>query len=297
MTNKSHEAVDTPEMKLFEGERVLVILGLIGFVLAACIAVYIGINGSVILPEGNAWSAFSFDAAVGIFLLSIAAILPLSGLNLRKRKMVRWFFIVSFLYNYAVETLQHFRGINPRFSQVGTVGDGIAGALFGLDALLIVVVTMLLAIPYFRQKKANERPLVVLGIRYAFLSLMFAFAAGIWMIIVQGRFTGTAGNLIILHGLGFHALQTLPLLGWMTERTQIAGKQVSRLIHVGSIAWTISIVLIFIQTMLGDSVFEWTTLPILACVLLLIWVATASVAAYWLMKVPLKIDSQTPHSL
>jgi len=285
------------EMRLFQGERILVIIGLLGFVLAAGIAVYIGLYGTEIPPEGSAESAFSFDAAIGIFILSVAAFLPLSGLSPRKRAGVRWFFIISVVYSYAIETIQHFRGINPRFSNIGGVADQIAGALFGLDAILIVIVTALLAIPYFRKRQPDERPLLVLGIRYAFISLMFAFAAGIWMIVMQGRFTGAAGNLIVLHGLGFHALQTLPLLGWLQERAGTDEQRARRIIHIGSVVWTISIILICLQTALGRSVFELTTLPILAGAMLLVWVLTVIAAGFGLLWLPSGSAVQPPNRI
>lgn len=274
MTDTNRIVTKVPDMKLFAEEKLLVIVSLVGFALAAGIAVYIGMYGSIILPEGDVERAFSFDAALAIFTLSIAAILPVSGLSPRKRVGVRWFFIPAALYAYAIETIQHFRGINPRFSQVGTVADTIANSLFGLDALLIVIVTALLAIPYFRIRQPNERPLLVLGIRYAFLSTMIAFAAGIWMIALQSRYIGEAGNLIVLHGIGFHALQALPLLGWLSERARTDEKRARRLIQTGSIAWMLSIILIGTQTALGHTVFELTTLPILAGVMLLVSAAT-----------------------
>ncbi|SDZ14752.1 hypothetical protein [Thermoactinomyces sp. DSM 45892] len=285
---RSHKIDHVQESKLFEGEKILVMVGLLGFLLSFGIVIYIAINGAVVLPEGNAWSAFSFDAAIGMFTLSLAAILPLSGLSPGKRKAVRWFFIIALLYIYGAETIQHLRGINPRFSQVNETFDMIVGYLFGIDAVLMIVVSLLLAIPYFRQKKSHERPLVVLGIRYAFISLLFAFAAGAWMSIVQSRFTGSAGNLIVLHGLSFHALQTLPLLGWMTEWMQITQKKARQLIHIGSIAWTISIMLIFVQTTLGHSVFEWTVLPIIGGVILLIYSGITAISMYGALKPLLK---------
>ncbi|MDQ0416663.1 hypothetical protein J2Z48_000830 [Croceifilum oryzae] len=285
---RNHKMDIAQESKLFEGEKILVMVSLLGFLLSFGIVIYIGINGSVVLPEGNAWSAFSFDAAVGMFTLSLAAILPLSGLSSGKRKAVRWFFIIALLYVYFAETVQHLRGINPRFSQVNETFDMIIGYLFGIDAVLMIVVSLLLAIPYFRRKKSHERPLVVLGIRYAFISLLFAFAAGAWMSVVQSRFTGSAGNLIVLHGLSFHALQTLPLLGWLMGWIQIAKKKARQLIHIGSIAWTISIVLIFVQTALGHSVFEWTVLPIISGVMLLIYITITAIAMYGALKSMLK---------
>ncbi|WP_028403263.1 hypothetical protein [Ectobacillus panaciterrae] len=271
-------------MKLFEGEKLLVIISMLGFVLAVGIAVYIGLYGAIIFPEGNLERAFSFNAAIALFILSIAAILPIAGLSPRKRAAVRWAFTLTVLYAYAIETIQHFRGINPRFTRAGSAVDSIAGALFGLDSLLIIIVTVLLAIPFYRKRQMNERPLLVLGIRYALFSTMIAFASGIWMIALQGRYTGEAGNLIVLHGLSFHALQALMLLGWLSERAHTDKKHALRRIHFGSFAWMISIVLIGLQTALGRSVFELTALPLLAGVMLLIWLATVVVAAFELLR-------------
>ncbi|MDW7617131.1 hypothetical protein SC499_21210 [Peribacillus simplex] len=293
----SNGKVDNSDLQLFRGEKLLVMISLLGFVLAIGVALYIGIFGNVVLPEGNLDRAFSFDAAIALFLLSIAAILPISGLSSRKRAAARWFFIPAILYAYAIETIQHFRGINPRFSKAGSnTVDSIAGALFGLDSLLIIIVVVLLAISFYRKRQMNERPLVVLGIRYAFLSIMFAFASGLWMIVLQSRYTGESGNLIVLHGLSFHALQALPLLGWLSERTRIEKKHTRRLIHFGSLAWTISILLISIQTVLGHSIFEWTILPIVSGIMLLTWLASVVTAIFNLFWPKTVILDQSSHS-
>ena len=93
MTETNRNAAKEMDVRLFAGERLLVMVGLLGFALAAIIALYIGFNGAAVLPEGNLESAFSFDAAIGLFILSIAAIMPLSGFSSRKRAIIRWVFI------------------------------------------------------------------------------------------------------------------------------------------------------------------------------------------------------------
>lgn len=272
------------KVKLFEGEKWLVITSILGFVIAAFIALYILLNGAIRLPEGHLDQAFSFNAAIAMFLLSIAAFLPVSGLQERKKAGYRRVFILATLYAYGQETIQHFRGLNPRFSNEGTLIDNIAGILFGIDSLLLIVATAMLAIQYFRRQKENPRPLLNLGIRYAFLSVMFAFAAGIFMSVLQGRYTGDAGNLIVLHGIGFHGLQTIPLLGWLQERVSTNENQSKRLIHLGGVAWMIVIVLIALQTALGASVFEWSFLPIVAGVFLFVWFMTLFVSIAGVMR-------------
>jgi hypothetical protein len=60
-----------------------------------------------------------------------------------------------------------------------------------------------------------------------------AFVAGLWMITLNGRYTGVGGNIIVLHGLSFHALQVLPLLGWRLERSRAEARRMQMLLHVG----------------------------------------------------------------
>ncbi|WP_338786904.1 hypothetical protein [Metabacillus sp. FJAT-53654] len=273
-----------PVIKLFEGEKWLVVTSSIGFILAAGIAIYLFFQDPIILPEGNVKDAFSFNTAIGVFILSIAAILPFSQFRDRSRKMMRWLFIITALYAYAVETIQNFRGLNPRFSREGSVFDIIAGILFGVDSLVLVTLALLLTIQFFRLKAPVERPLLILGIRYALLSVFVANLGGVWMILLQDRFTGDAGNLIVLHGIGFHALQTLIVPGWFLERAQINEKLKKSLIHYGSIAWMLSIIVIGIQTGLGNTVFELSTFPILAIILLFIWLGTTIFAGWQFLK-------------
>ncbi|MEH7491510.1 hypothetical protein [Neobacillus niacini] len=281
---KGNQIENEPSVKLFEGERALIITGLIGFLLSAGISIFIFFNDPIIAPEGNMRDAFSFNAAIGMFILSIAAILPLTRFGVRKRKVVRWLFILASIYSYTIETLQNFRGINPRFSREGTVVDIVAGMLFGVISLVLVALTIVLMVHFFRMKHPQGRPLLIMGIRYAFLSVLAANSAGIWMILLQDRLTGGAGNLIVLHGVGFHALQTLILPACLLEKAQVNEKYKKILIHTGSIAWMLMVLVIGIQTAMGQSVFELTILPLIALLFFLIWFGTVCAASRLLIK-------------
>jgi hypothetical protein len=281
---KASQIENESYIKLFQGERALIITGLIGFLLSGGIAIFLFFNDPIIAPEGNMRDALSFNAAIGMFILSIAAILPLARFGARKRKVMRWLFIFASLYSYTIETLQNFRGINPRFSREGTVIDIVAGMLFGVISLVLVTLAIVLMVNFFRMKQPHARPLLIMGIRYAFLSVLAANIAGIWMILLQNRLTGGAGNIIVLHGVGFHALQTLILPAWLLEKAQINEKFKKVLVHTGSLAWILMVLLLGIQTALGKSVFEITTLPIIALLFLLIWFGTVCVGCRLLIK-------------
>lgn len=265
-------------MRAFAEEKLLAWLGALGLVLAAGIAVYMGVFGAFVPPEGDISSAFSFDAAIGIFMLSIAAILPVSGFGSRARAVVRWVFVPIVVYSYGVETIQRLRGVNPRFSN-GSVVDAVAGGVFGLASFVLIIVTAVVAVSFFRRKLLAERPLLILGIRYSFLSVMLGFASGLWMIALNGRFTGPDGNIIVLHGLSFHALQVLPLLGWLLERTGAEARAARMLLHLGSAAWIAAVAAVAVQTIAGRTVFEWTALPVLAGAGLLVCLAAVAAAA------------------
>ncbi|MEC0173506.1 hypothetical protein P4H83_01325 [Paenibacillus favisporus] len=265
--------------RLFAEEKLLAWLGVVGFVLAAGIAAYIGMFGPVVPPEGNVASAFSFNAAIGVFMLSIAMLLPLSSLKARARTAIRRVFVPIVVYAYAVETIQHFRGVNPRFSQSGSIIDTIAGTAFGLASFILIIVTTVVAVAFFRRKLLAARPLLIIGIRYSFVSVTLSFAAGLWMIALNGRFTGAGGNIIVLHGLGFHALQVLPLLGWLLERSRAEARRAQLLLHTGSAAWIVSVAAVAVQTAAGRTIFEWSALPVVAAAGLLLCLASIAAAA------------------
>jgi hypothetical protein len=177
----------------------------------------------------------------------------------------RWSYIVLALYSYGAETIQNFRGVNPRFVKDGTALDVGVGSGFALVAMLLVLYYLFLAIQYFRRKTYKHRPELVVGIRYAMIAVMLSFAAGIWISVNQSRLTGLSGNIIWLHGLGFHALQVMPLVAWLAERSSLTSPVRTRLIHLTGIAYLLGLTAIGCQTLLGHSILEWSVLPLLAC--------------------------------
>ncbi|CAM3490697.1 hypothetical protein [Marinicrinis lubricantis] len=260
-------------VKLFEGEKWLVLTGLLGFGLAVVCAVWVILFGGEVTPDGDVSKAFSFNAALGLFLLSTAAIVPLTGLGKRGRGVFRWGYIMLALYSYFAETVQHFRGVNPRFVEDGSKFDSAVGNIFAFVALLLVLFYLGIAISFFRRKTYTRWPGMVLGIRYAMAATFLSFAAGIWISVNQGSIVGLEGNIIWLHGLGFHALQAVPFVAWFAERRPLSAQVRQILIHTTGIAYLLGLVVVGWQTYLGYTIFEWSALPITAAVLFIIaWI-------------------------
>jgi hypothetical protein len=180
------------------------------------------------------------------------------------------------LYSYSAETIQNFRGVNPRFVKDGSPLDTAVGSGFALVALLLVLFYLFLAISFFRRKAYVRQPEMIVGIRYSMIAVMISFAAGIWISINTGRFVGLHGNIIWLHGLGFHALQAVPLVAWLTERTPIRPEARKSWVHLTGISYLLGLVAIGWQTLLGLSIMEWSLLPLAALSCFLVALVTGA---------------------
>ncbi|WP_214627853.1 hypothetical protein [Paenibacillus agaridevorans] len=248
----------------FRLEKGMLATGLLGLVLAIACACWALIAGPERPPEGDLWKAFSFNAALGVFLISTAAIMPLSGMKRKTLAFFRMTYIALALYSYFAETVQNVRGVNPRFPVNGTTFDEIAAGIFTLVALLLVVFYVIFAVGYWRRSAYDRNPELVLGIRYAMLSVMVSFAGGIAISVNSSRFLGAEGNLIWLHGLGFHAIQALPFIAWLAAGTMYAHASRRMLVHISGIAFFLGLMAMGWQTLLGRGLLEWSALPLTA---------------------------------
>jgi hypothetical protein len=251
-------------VKFFEGEKWMVVTGLLGCFIAGICAIWVMLNGGPVAPDGDVLKAVSFDAALGLFLLSTAAIIPFAAMGAKSKKFFRRSIIVLTLFCYFAETVQNFRGVNPRFVENGTPFDNVVSALFTLVAFLLVLYYLFLAVYFFRKKAYLQRAVLVVGIRYSMIAVMLSFAAGIWISVNEGRFTGLHGNIIWLHGLGFHALQAVPFAAWLIERKSLNKLTGHTFIHITGIAFILGLVAIGWQTYLGYSIFHFTVVSLLA---------------------------------
>ncbi|MFB9325889.1 hypothetical protein ACFFSY_08105 [Paenibacillus aurantiacus] len=265
----------------FTGEKWLVGVGLLGFVLAAICGIWTLVSGAEVGAEGNMRNAFSFDGALGLFILSTAAVMPLAGMGGRMRAFFRWSYIVLALYSYAAETVQNARGINPRFTNSTEAFDAAVGNVFATVAMLLVVFYVVFATYFFRRRTYERHPELTLALRYTMAAVMISFGAGIWISLNLGRYVGAEGNIIWLHGLGFHALQAHPIIAWLTLRTPWSARVRQGVVHTAGLSYGIGLLLMGWQTMIGHPVLEWSALPIAAglCFLIGLGLGAATLAS------------------
>ena len=256
-------------------EPIVTRLGLFGvFLGSACVAFGL-VLGFRIPPEGNLWETATFDAALGIFILTQAALVPEAGFSEKGQRRWAWTLVPLALYAYGIETVQAFRGLDPRISQVGTPTDQILGGVFFLIALGVMVVFLVLAWRFFRSESTPLR----IAVRYGAIASMVGFFVGIWMsVVTAGRFVPEEGNLLFIHATGFHGLQAVPLVALLLVWGGAGDAKARRWVHAAGLAWVTACARILWQSMAGRPMATLSVPTTAAGLLLASWAIIAVMA-------------------
>jgi len=272
--------VDTPPtipqiLATYREERGVTAVALAGIALGGIAFIAAGLRGAEVPPEGDLMKPATFDVAVGLFILSLVPWLPVSGFAEVARRRWRQWMIGLGIYAFGIETIQQFRGIDPRFSQAEPASQ-IFGAIFFASALGIMSLAVALAVRAFEVPVSGRRGLLVIAARWAGGPMLMGFLAGIWLSANQGRLVGEAGNLLPLHAAGFHAVQAVPLVALMLAWSRVPTEVARRWVHVAGAGWAAACLAIWWQTALGRAVTDFATAAGLAAVVLLgLWALSA----------------------
>ena len=226
-------------VRAFAREPGLTAVGLAGLAVASVCLVAVAVRGPSIAPEGKPLDAVTFTFGVGIFMLTMALVLPLAGWSDDARRRCRRCFYIFAIYGLAVESVQAFRGLDPRFSDAGGPIDVAVGAVFGVTALIMTAATVVLGCRFFRADVLADRPVLRLGIRYGVAAVLLSFAIGILMSALSGRTTGTAGNLLPAHALGVHGIQAMPIAALLITGAPGVRKPAAS-VHVAGVGWLLA---------------------------------------------------------
>ena len=261
-------------LPLFERERILTALTLLAFGFAGVILAVAAVRGSwSVPPEGRLLDAFKFEVGVGIYFLTLALLVPRAGMPPRAhRRWVAWTTAIA-LYFIPIETVQAVRGLDPRFTVAGGTADQVAGALFGLTAVMVVILFAILARRFFRNDVLADNPPLRAAIRYGILAITFAFGTGLVMSALRTRFIADTGNLMPLHAVGFHGIQAVPLVALLAGASGLALSVRMRLTHVAGIAWLIMCIALLAQALSGESLLDVKPAAIAGALALAVWAA------------------------
>ena len=284
---------------LLRRERIVVGCALLAFALATvCAAVAAGRGSWSVPPEGRLLDATKFEAGVGIYFLTLAALLPLSGMSGRgRRRWVAWTAAIS-VYFLLIETVQALRGLDPRFTQHGGTIDQAAGGLFGVTAIATIILFAILARRFFRDDVLTDHPPLRTAVRYGIAAIVFAFGTGIAMSVLNTRIVAETGTLMPLHAAGFHGLQAVPLIALLAGWSSLAPDMRTRLTHAAGIGWLLMCTGLLLQAIAGQPLTTPSPAGLLAAAGFALWASCLGVAAAAYMRVrrlsPTPALPQTP---
>jgi hypothetical protein len=257
---------------IYHQEKGLVWTGFVGIMISFACGIYFLIHGSNdIPPEGKFSNLISFDLAIAVYVLTTAALLTVLQLSTPFRKKILVYpLIVTSLVAYISETVQNLRGINARFTQTDLPFSFLNDLITTVAAMLTLLFIMFTVIIFRTKDEKNQ--LLLLSVKYScFAVILGGILSGIWMSMEQGRWVGDEGNIMIIHFIGFHSLQTIPVIGWLLDHSSVRHLKEKKIIHVAGIAWIMMTLLLFVQTAAGKSIYDISIYLVFIVLFLLIW--------------------------
>lgn len=254
-------------IELYRRNPALTIAGLLNIGLFIVGAVLTQFDSRVLLGI-NIWvKPMKFSASFAITTLSFAWIIHYVSHYKRVSKFIAWGIVLTLSIEIVCIWGQSARGVTSHFN-FGSAFDGMVFGIMGIAIAIFIVLNGILLILLFR--KIPKLPLVYLwGIRLGLLLFILGALEGSVMIINSAHTVGLpdgglglkflnwsikAGDLRIAHFVGMHALQILPLTGYLISRwknNQTAFKQLGYL-ATASLIYVVTFSALFLQAMNGN---------------------------------------------
>jgi hypothetical protein len=181
----------------------------------------------------NPWiKPMKFMTSITLFLWTIAWLMPETQPRPRARAIVRWTIASAMVIEIVMITMQAWRGTTSHFN-IQTVFDAV---VFNIMGIAIGLNTAAIALFWWiiRRDTPPNRAGYIWGIRLGVLLFLVASIEG-GLIVGNNAHTVGAddggpglpfvnwsteyGDLRVAHFFGMHALQALPLLGFLLDRT------------------------------------------------------------------------------
>ncbi len=221
----------------------------------------------------NAWiKPLKFQSSGVIFLLTLALFWPYLDATDRKRKSVR--FAAVFVSAILVLEIAYitYRGSQAAASHYDNAsGAGmVLYALMGLAILSSTIVSGWVGWLILRARDAVVSPDLRFAIAIGLIAgVTLGSITGVYMSQQPGHWVGgvrsdingsfffgwsrTGGDLRVAHFIGLHAMQGIPLIGWLASRYAPSFTRSS--VVVATIIWSVVTIAVFVQALMGRALF------------------------------------------
>lgn len=212
-------------------------------VLALLVATLLSIGDQRLILGINPWiKPMKFLVSITIFLWTTAWFMPETQPDMVRRGLVRWTIATAMTVEIALIIMQAVRGTTSHFN----IGSAFDARVFNLMGIMITVntIAMMLFLWLIRRDTPSRRAGYLWGIRLGVALFVLASWQGFMMVAnnahaVPGpdggpglpfiNWSTSMGDLRSAHFFGMHAMQALPLLGFLLDRT-LGADQPSRVV-------------------------------------------------------------------
>ena len=225
-----------------------------GMLLTLVVVTLLSISDSRLILGINPWiKPMKFLTSITIFLWSVAWFMPETVDRPRLRAIVRWVIGPAMIVEIGCIIMQVVRGTTSHFN-IATAFDGMVFNIMG-QTILLNTLAMVLFACIIRRDTPPMRTGYLWGIRAGVAIFLLASLEGV-IIIVNGSHTVGApdggaglpivnwstqhGDLRVAHFFGMHAMQALPLIGFLMDHVgnPFAGVAIRRnLVLAAGIIW------------------------------------------------------------
>lgn len=253
-------------VELYRRNRVLAVLGWLHLAAFAVLLVVAPFDTRTILGL-NPWvKPLKFLVSIAAYVWTLAWLARYVSGYRRSLRLISRATVVVFVGEMACIITQSARGTTSHFN----VRSEFDGAVFSLMGFLIALNTVLVFVTLLLFLKPTERPAhaYLWGIRLGLLLFFLGSLEGAAMVMNGAHTVGapdggpglplvnwstSAGDLRVAHFLSFHALQLLPLAGFLLSRykTDWPARRQTACVVALAILYAAGVSLIFLQAMRG----------------------------------------------
>ena len=211
--------------------------------LALLVVTLLSVSDQRLVLGINPWlKPMKFLVSITMLLWTTAWFMPETEPDLVKRALVRWTVAVAMLIEIALIIMQAARGTTSHFN-ASTAFDLAVFNLMGIT-ITVSTIAMMLFLWILRRDTPTNRAGYLWGVRLGVALFVLASWQGFTMVANNGHavpgpdggrglplvnWSIEMGDLRSVHFFGMHAMQVLPLLGFLLDRT-IGGDQPNALV-------------------------------------------------------------------
>ena len=251
--------------ELYRRDKPLAILVVLNLILVICMLVVLPFDSRLVMGSTPWIKPIKFALSFALYAYTVARLLEYLRISNLGKQIISWTVSISVLTQLICITTQAARGTTSHYNMSTSTDSAIAITMDIMDPVNGVCVVILLILA-FMGKYDVSRP-SLWGIRLGLVIFLGAALIGLVMVAYGAHSIGmkdggaglpvldwntAGGDLRVAHFVGLHALQVLPVSGWLiNKRVRWTAGQKTNFVIVLSAFYALIVVILYLQAIQG----------------------------------------------